>query len=119
MPRLSSGDSSLVPGPNCTRMLNGVVLPAKKYAPVKVTYSYLHPQVNKVALTHSQCDRASLPGYRTNCHSAAGHRPQGHRIQAVNIMTQFMIPSILEQEPGWCSQYSDCYKPDGLGLESW
>lgn len=84
-----------------------------------MTYSYLHPQVNKVALTHSQCDRASLPGYRTNCHSAAGHRPQGHRIQAVNIMTQFMIPSILEQEPGWCSQYSDCYKPDGLGLESW
>jgi hypothetical protein len=29
MPRLSSGDSSLMPGPNCTRMLKGVVLPAR------------------------------------------------------------------------------------------
>jgi len=80
----------------------------QKHVPVKVMYSCLHPQVNKVALTHSQCGRASLPGYRTNCHSATGHRPQGHRIQAGNKMTQFMLASILEQQPQWCSQYSDC-----------
>lgn len=30
MPRLSSGFSSLLPGPNCTRITNGVVLPAIK-----------------------------------------------------------------------------------------
>ena len=80
----------------------------QKYATVKVPYGCLHPQVNKAALTHSQCGRASLPGYRMNCHSAAGHRPQGHWTQAVNIMTQFMIPSILEQEPEWCCWYSNC-----------
>ena len=107
MLRLSSGDSSLMPGPNCTQMLNGVVL-SGKYAPVTVPYRCLHPQVNKAALTHSQCGRASLPGYRTNCHSAASHRPQGHRIQAGNIMTQFMVPSILEQQPEWCSLYRNC-----------
>jgi hypothetical protein len=80
----------------------------QKYAPVKLPYGCLHPQVNKATFTHSQYGRASLPGYRTNHHSAADHRLQVHWIQAVNIMTQFMLPSILEQQPEWCSQYSDC-----------
>jgi hypothetical protein len=30
IPKLSSGFSSLLPGPNCTRITNGVVLPAEK-----------------------------------------------------------------------------------------
>jgi len=80
----------------------------QKYAPVKVTYSCLHPQVNKAALTHYQKGKASLPGNRTNCHSAAGHRPQGHWIQARNKKTQFMLPSISEQQLKWCSRYGDC-----------
>jgi len=80
----------------------------QKYALVKVTYGCLHLQVNKAVLAHCRCDNVSLPGYRTNCHSTAGHRPQCNKIQAVNIISQFMILSILEQQLKTFSKYSDC-----------
>lgn len=48
MPRLSSGFSSLLPGPNCTLITNGVVLPAGEKTDENKNY-YRRELLNKVA----------------------------------------------------------------------
>ena len=79
----------------------------QKYAPVKVTYGSLHPQLAKLLLlTIDAAGHLSLATEQTA--TVQQVRPQGHQIQAGNKMTQFMIPSILEQQLKLCSWYSDC-----------